>query len=415
VTEPATTRPDPVPESPILHDGFPAVSKKEGVMEEKTWKTYNPRGKYRVIITKDLPGAEWLEILKAAGCRVDVRTSDQPLGIDEIKAGIGHECHGAIGQLNEPWKADLLDAFAGAGGRVYSNYAVGYDNVDVVQATRLEIPVGNTPGVLTEATAELAVALTFAAARRLAEGDRFMREGRFIGWLPSLFVGKLLWRKTVGVIGAGRIGTAYARMMVEGHKMNLLYYSVRPKEGLETAVAAYGDFLTSLGEPPVPCRRAESLEDLLKEADVVSLHASLNESTRHIIDGKSLEFMKEDAILVNTGRGPLMDEAALVEHCRKHPSFTAALDVFEDEPAMKPGLKDLPNVVLAPHVGSGTVWSREAMAVLAASNVAGVLNGFPVWAGSDVSAFLGQGPPEAAPSIVNAEELGLPAFQENES
>lgn len=381
-------------------------------MVEHAWEAFNPEGRHRVIVTKKLPGVGWLEILKDAGCRVDVCTSERPLGIDEIKAGIGRDCHGAIGQLNEPWKADLLSALKRAGGLVYSNYAVGYDNVDLDTATRLNIPVGNTPGVLTEATAELAVALTFAAARRLAEGDRFMREDRFLGWLPSLFVGKLLWNKTIGVIGAGRIGTAYARMMVEGHKMDLVYYSVRPKEGLEGFVASYGNFLASVGERPVTCRRAESVEELLRAADVVSLHASLNESTRHLIDQERLELMKEDAILVNTGRGPLIDEAALVMHCRNHTSFMAALDVFEDEPAMKPGLKDLPNVVLAPHVGSATGWSRKAMAILAASNVAGVLKGLPVWKTPDVSVFLGQSPPEAVPSIVNAEELGLQAFQE---
>ncbi len=381
-------------------------------MGEHIWEVFNPDGRHRVIVTKKLPGTRWLKILEEAGCRVDVCTDERPLGIDEIKAGIGVECHGAIGQLNEPWKTDLLKALVSAGGRVYGNYAVGYDNVDLDTATRLNIPVGNTPGVLTEATAELAVALTFAAARRLVEGDRFMREGRFLGWLPSLFVGKLLCNKTVGVIGAGRIGKAYARMMVEGHKMDLVYYSVRPKEGLERAVASYGSLLASLGEPPVTCRRAGSVEELLTEANVVSLHASLNESTRHIIDQERLELMKEDAVLVNTGRGPLIDEAALVEHCRRHPSFRAALDVFEDEPAMKPGLKDLPNVVLAPHVGSATRWSREAMAILAAANVAGVLKGLPVWRNPDVSIFLGQSSPEAVPSILNAEKLGLPVFEE---
>ncbi len=381
-------------------------------MDDHKWETFNPEGRHRVIVTKKLPGSGWLKILEDAGCRVDVCSDDRPLEIDEIKAGIGGECHGAIGQLNEPWKADLLNALVSAGGRVYSNYAVGYDNVDLSLATRLQIPVGNTPGVLTEATAELAVALTFAAARRLVEGDRFMREGRFLGWLPSLFVGKLLWNRTVGVIGAGRIGTAYARMMVEGHKMNLVYYSVRAKNGLERTVASYGKFLASLGQPPLACRRAESVEELLREADVVSLHASLNESTRHLIDQERLGLMKEDAVLVNTGRGPLIDEAALVEHCRRNPSFMAALDVFEDEPAMKPGLEDLPNVVLAPHVGSGTGWSREAMSILAASNVAGVLHGFPVWRDPDVSVFLGQSPPKAVPSIVNAEDLGLPAYEE---
>jgi glycerate dehydrogenase len=379
-------------------------------MDGGRWETFNPEGRYRIIVTRRLPGARWLEILKNAGCRVDVCVDELPLGPDEIGEAIGERCDGAVGQLNEPWRADLLAALKSAGGRVYGNYAVGYDNVDVAAATRLGIPVGNTPGVLTEATAELAVALTFAAARRLVEGDRFMRAGRFEGWRPSLFLGELLRRKTVGVVGAGRIGTAYARMMVEGHKMNLVYFSRGPKERLERIVASYGDFLASVGESPVTCRRAGSVEDVLREGDVVSLHASLNESTRHLIDRERLGLMKENAVLVNTGRGPLIDEAALVEHCRANPSFTAGLDVFEDEPAMKPGLAELPNVVLSPHVGSATGWSREAMAVLSAFNTAGVLKNLPVWRGHDVSVFLGEKPPRAVPSIVNAGELGLPLF-----
>jgi hydroxypyruvate reductase 1 len=297
-----------------------------------------------------------------------------------------------------------------AGCKAYSNYAVGYNNVDVESATGLGIPVGNTPGVLTETTAEMAVALTFAAARRVVEGDSLMRGGRYKGWLPNMLLGELLQGKTVGVIGAGRIGTAYARMMAEGHKMNVSYYDLYPSQALEERIGAYGSFLKSLGEEPITCRRAETVEELLEEADVVSLHTVLDEATHHLINKERLALMKENAILVNTCRGQVIDEAALVSHCREHPGFRAGLDVFEDEPAMKPGLRDLDNVVLVPHIGSATTWTREGMAILAASNVAGILMGYPVWKKSDISVFLETDPPKAAPSIVNAKELGLPAY-----
>ena len=291
-----------------------------------------------------------------------------------------------------------------------SNYAVGYDNVDVPAATALGIAVGNTPGILTETTAELAVALTFAAARRVVEADRFVSEGRFTGWLPSLFLGKRLWRKTLGVVGAGRIGAAYARMLVEGHKMDLLYFDPRENRQLEGFVAEYGAFLASRGEAPVACRRVARLEDLLSGADVVSLHLALDESTTHVIDAARLAQMKEGAILVNSARGPLIDERALVEHCRRHPSFHAALDVFEHEPRLTLGLVELDNVVTLPHLGSATGWTRRAMATLAAANVIGVLSGWPVSAG-EVTPFLSPEPPRAAPSIVNAAALRLPVLE----
>lgn len=379
-------------------------------MINKMWRTHHASGSRRVVVTKELPGDRWLEILQDADCRVVICTSPDILGPGEIKEAMGDRCDGAIGQLTEPWGEELFKALGSAGGRAYSNYAVGYNNVDVGAATKLGIPVGNTPGVLTEATAEMAVGLTFAAARRVVEGDRLMREGLFRGWLPTLLLGELLWRKTLGVIGAGRIGGAYARMMVHGHKMDLIYYNPHPNKTLEEEVAAYGAFLKSRGEAPVSCRRAESPEEVLREADVVSLHPVLNEGTFHMINARRLALMKENAILINASRGPLIDEEALVAHCRKNPKFRAGLDVYEEEPEMKPGLKELENVVLVPHLGSATIWTRQGMAILAASNVAAILMGYPVWPGQDVASFIGSDPPKAAPSIVNAGALGLPLY-----
>ncbi len=370
-------------------------------------RVINPAGTFRVIVTKPLPGTHWLEVLTAADCRVEIAQDTEILPQSAIIGLIGSQCDGAIGQLTEPWDGTLFAAFKAAGGRAYSNYAVGYNNVDVPAATAVAIPVGNTPGVLTETTAEIAVALTFAASRRIVESDRFLRAGKFTGWLPTLFLGQLFRGKTVGIIGAGRIGAAYARMMVEGHKMNLLYYDLRPNEELEAYVADYSAFLTARGEPALTCRRVETVEALLQAADVVSLHTVLDPSTRHLINRERLALMKPDAILVNTARGPVIDEAALVAHCQSHPDFRVALDVFEHEPAMAPGLTDLDNAVIVPHIASATKWTREGMASLAACNVAAILHGLPVNRDGDVLPFLSGTVPPRAPSIVNAAELNL--------
>jgi hydroxypyruvate reductase 1 len=376
-------------------------------VSEKKWITHNPSGTRRVIVTKELPGGRWLEILTQADCRIEICTATDILTVNEIKAAIGNNCAGAIGQLTEDWGEELFVTLKEAGGKAYSNYAVGFNNVNIPAASRQQMPVGNTPGVLTEATAEMAVALTFAAARRVVESDAFMRGGHYEGWLPGLFLGELLRGKTVGVVGMGRIGSAYGRIMAEGCKMDVIYYDLHQNKPLEDTIASYGGFLQARGEKPVSCRRAGSIEELLREADVVSLHTVLDPSTHHLINAERLALMKGNAILVNTSRGPLIDETALVAHCRKNPGFRAALDVFEDEPAMKPGLKDLKNVVVVPHIASATRWSREGMAVLAASNVAGILMGYPAWPHPDISPFLGKEAPRAAPSIVNAREMGL--------
>ena len=363
------------------------------------------------MVTKQLPGARWLQILTQADCEVAVCASTEILSAEEIGAAIGDRCAGAIGQLTEPWGEALFATLKAAGGRAYSNYAVGYNNVDVEVASKHGICVGNTPGVLTETTAEMAVALTFAAARRVAEADVFMRGGEYRGWLPKLFLGERLTGRTVGVIGAGRIGAAYARMMVEGLKMDLIYFDPYPNQALEEFIAAYSVFLQGRGEGSVRCRRPDSVEEVLQTADVVSLHPALDETTHHLMNAQRFSLMKENAILVNASRGPVVDEVALVEHCRQHPDFRVGLDVFEDEPEMKPGLAELANVVIVPHIASATSWTREGMAILAASNVAAVLSGFAAWGeNQEVEPFLGDDPPKAAPSIVNAEAVGMARY-----
>jgi glycerate dehydrogenase len=371
------------------------------------WQIHNPGGSFRVIVTKQLLGNRWIKILTDAGCRLEVYESEKVLSKHEVKAAMGQRCDGVIGQLADPWDEEMFSALKAAGGKVYSNYGVGYNNVDVVASTSQGICAGNTPGVLTDATAELAVALTFAAARRISEGDAYVRRGQFKGWQLTLLLGELLSRRTVGVVGAGRIGSAYARMMVEGHRMNLIYFGRKRNETLEASVIAFNQYLNRVGEKPVQFRKAETLEELLRESDVVSLHTTLNENTRHLIDARCLTLMKRNAILINVSRGSVVDEEALVEHCRKSPEFRVGLDVYEDEPALKPGLSELSNAVLVPHIGSATRWTREAMSIIAARNVAGILLGYPAWKGESMDEFLGDNPPRAAPSILNAKELGM--------
>ena len=377
-------------------------------MSEKKWRVENLEGSKRVIVTKELPGSRWLEILKVADCRVEICTSPDILSVAEIKAAIGEKCDGAIGQLTEDWGEELFAALKAAGAVAYSNYAVGFNNVDLDAATRNGLPVGNTPGVLTEATAEHCVALAFAAARRIPEADVFMRSGQYQGWLPTLFIGELFWGKTVGVIGMGRIGLSFARMMAGACRMNVAYYDPHCKIPVADYFKALSDFFVSQCEKPITCTCCDSLRELCEISDLISINTILNDETRHLINAEAFSWMKENAIFINAARGPVMDEAALVEHARTHPDFKAGLDVVEDEPAMKPGLAELKNVVVVPHIASATVYSREGMATLAASNVAAMLKGQPAWNKPDISGFLsGDFPPYAA-SVVNAAEVSYP-------
>ncbi|KAG8364416.1 hypothetical protein BUALT_Bualt19G0126500 [Buddleja alternifolia] len=368
-------------------------------------EVYNPNGKYRVISTKSMPGTRWINLLIDQDCRLEICTLKKTiLSVEDIIALIGDKCDGVIGQLTEDWGETLFSALSRAGGKAFSNMAVGYNNVDVNAATKYGVAVGNTPGVLTETTAELAASLSLAAARRIVEADEFMRAGLYDGWLPHLFVGNLLKGQTVGVIGAGRIGSAYARMMVEGFKMNLIYYDLYQS-------TPYGQFLKANGEEPVTWKRASSMEEVLREADLISLHPVLDKTTYHLVNKERLAMMKKEAILINCSRGPVIDEVALVEHLKANPMFRVGLDVFEDEPYMKPGLAEMKNAVVVPHIASASKWTREGMATLAALNVLGKIKGYPIWANpNSVEPFLIENspPPAACPSIVNSKALGLP-------
>lgn len=255
-------------------------------------------------------------------------------------------------QLTDPMPAVLFDAAPHL--RIVANIAVGHDNIDVPAATARGILVSNTPGVLTESTADFTFALLLAAARRVVEADAFVRAGRFCRWQIDLLCGTDVHGKTLGIVGAGRIGAAVARR-ARGFDMRVLYAHPRRVEGVA------GEHV------PLP--------ELLQRSDFVSLHVPLTPATTHLIDAPALRRMPPHAILVNTARGPVVDEAALVAALRERVIAGAALDVFEREPELSAGLTDLDNVVVAPHLGSATVATRTRMCTMAAANVVAFLSG----------------------------------------
>ncbi len=261
--------------------------------------------------------------------------------------------------------AAVMDASPGL--RVIGNCAVGYDNIDLAAATERGIQVSNTPGVLTEATADLAWALLLAAARGLVPADRDVREGAFHGWGPMDYLGQDLCGATLGILGMGRIGQAVARRAL-GFRMRVLYTTRSPWQGSLGSV--------SLPDPDFdPGPHRVPLDTLLRESDFLSIHVPMNPSTQRIIGREELAAMKPTAILINTSRGKVVDEGALVEALRERRIAGAGLDVYEDEPSLAPGLADLDNAVLLPHIGSASVGTRMKMAMTAAENIIQGLQG----------------------------------------
>ena len=308
----------------------------------------------RIAVTRLLPGGA-LDRLRTAG-NVAVHTDDRAPTRDEVVA-LARDADGLLCLLTERIDAALFDATPRL--RVVSNYAVGVDNIDVAEATRRGILVTNTPDVLAEATADLTWALLLAACRRLGEGERLARSGEWRGWAPMQLLGADVYGKTLGIVGLGRIGQAVARRAM-GFGMTILHHTRRPVDAaVERALGA----------------RSVGLEELLRESDIVSLHVPHTAETRHFINGERLRLMKRSAYLVNTARGAVIDEAALVDALRDGIIAGAGLDVYEHEPRLTPGLLTLENVVLAPHLGSATIEARTAMAGLAADNLLAALAG----------------------------------------
>jgi len=353
-----------------------------------------------VVVTRRLPQAAWERLGAQANLALQLWDSDDPIGRSELLR-LAAGAAGILCLLTDRVDDEVMEA-AGPGLRVVSNMAVGYDNIDVAAATRRGVMVTNTPDVLTEATADLTWALILAACRRVGEAARFLRENRWQTWRPLELAGVDVHGATLGVVGAGRIGRAVARR-AGGFSMKVIYHSRRRRADFEAVLpgpaagpvdsrARPGDRTGRPGgatgpagssgpaDDSGPAARSDPfrprLHDLLAEADIVTLHVPLTGETRHLIGERELSLMKPAAVLINTARGPVVDETALARALAERRIFAAGLDVYEREP-LPPGspLRRLPNAVLLPHIGSATVATRTRMAGLAVDNLLEALAG----------------------------------------
>lgn len=310
--------------------------------------------KPKIYVTRLLPkpGMDML----AEVFDVEVNPHDRVVTREELLKGVKGK-DALLSLLTENIDAEVMDAEPNL--KVIANYAVGFNNIDVAAATERGIPVTNTPGVLTDTTADLAFTLLVSTARRIVEADKYMRAGKYQGWAPMLFLGQDIHNKTLGIVGFGRIGQVMAQRAM-GFEMKILYTDAQraPKEIEEKYGAEY-----------------TTLEDLLKRSDFVSLHVPLLESTRHLISDEQFDLMKKTAILINTARGPVVDEKALVRALKAGKIAGAGLDVFEREPEFEPELAELDNVIMVPHIASASVETRTKMATMAAENAIAVIKG----------------------------------------
>lgn len=315
----------------------------------------------KIFITRNIPDSGIIK-LRDKGYEIVINPYDRALTkeelIDVLKKG---GFNAVIALLSDTIDGDVMDA-AGAECKIFANYAVGFDNIDLKAAAERGIIITNTPGVLTNTVAEHAFALLLSVAHRIPESDRFTREGKYHGWEPMLLLGTDIMGSMLGIIGLGGIGTKVGEIASKGFGMNIVYHDIRRNEQFESACGAVFK---------------ENIDDVVQTADFVSLHVPLTPQTRHLMDARRLGLMKRSAYLINTSRGPVIDEAALVEVLRAGTIKGAALDVYENEPALAPGLVELSNVILTPHTASATEGTRQAMSSLAADNVITVLEGKP--------------------------------------
>ena len=311
-----------------------------------------------IYVTRKIPEAG-LALLRAKGYEVDVNPIDAlPTKTDLIEALKKKPYDVVVGLLVDTLDASVFDAAPSL--KLYANYAIGYNNVDIIEAKKRGITVTNAPGDYMDCIAEHTFALILALTTRTVEADDFVRAGKYAGWAPMNFIGTDLKGTILGLVGAGHIGKAVARIAKNGFGMNIIYTDVVRNETIEKEYGAV--FIPEL-------------DVLLPQADVVSLHVPLLDSTRHLINADRLKHMKPGAFLINTSRGPVIDEVALVDALKNHIIAGAGLDVFENEPVLAPGLVGLPNVVLTPHIASASQNARDLMAVTAANNVIDFVEG----------------------------------------
>ena len=312
----------------------------------------------KIFVTRMVSEAG-IKILKDKGYEVIVNHDDRVLTKEELIKNLKDQNYDALFcLLTDKIDDEVMDSF-GAQLKVIANMAVGFDNIDVVEAKKRGIMITNTPGVLTDTVAEHAFTLMLAIAHRIAEADKFTKDLKYQGWAPMLMLGNDLSGKTLGIIGLGRIGSRVAHHAVRGFEMKALYYDINRNEEFEKEFNAV----------------YMSLDDLLKQSDFVSIHVPLLETTHHLINAEKLKLMKPTAYLVNTSRGPVIDEAALAYTLKNKEIRGAALDVFEFEPKITPELLTLDNVILTPHIASATEETRSKMSALAATNIIEALEG----------------------------------------
>lgn len=312
----------------------------------------------KVYITRRIPDVG-IDMLKAKGYEIDINTKDRPLTQKELIKALKKKPYDAVlSLLTDKIDATVFDAAPTV--KIFANYAIGFNNFDTAEAKKRNIFLTNTPGGGAERVAEHTWALILALTCRVVEGDAYMRKGKYKGWDPMLLPGTDLAGKTLGIIGTGRIGGDVAHRAKNGFMMNVAYYDVKRNENLEKEIGA--TFYSTV-------------EEVLKVADVISLHVPLMDSTHHLINGTRLGLMKKTAFLINTSRGPVIDEKALVAALQNKTIGGAGLDVYEDEPKMAKGLHKLSNVVLTPHIASATDKSRHDMGVLSAQNIISALEG----------------------------------------
>ncbi|MEK7208027.1 MAG: D-glycerate dehydrogenase [Patescibacteria group bacterium] len=305
-----------------------------------------------IYITRKIPDVG-LTMLREKGFELDISPKDRPLTKHEmVKALKKKPYDGVLCLLTDTIDGEVFDAAPSA--KIFANYAVGFNNITIDEAKKRGITITNTPGALTEAVAEHTIALMLSLVRRIPEGETYVRKGKFKGWGPELFLGEELSGKTLGILGAGRIGGRVAEIAGKGLGMAVIYYDIKQSEELERTTGAVF--------------RATP-DTVLREADVVSIHVPLLPTTTHLLNAARLRLMKKTAYLINTSRGAVIDEAALVEALKDGMIRAAALDVFENEPKLAEGLTELSNVVLTPHTASATRAARDGMAVLAAENL----------------------------------------------
>ncbi|MBN9387276.1 MAG: D-glycerate dehydrogenase [Chloroflexi bacterium] len=310
----------------------------------------------KAFVSRAIPPAGLQVLDTATGLEIDYNSHDAGLSKADLIARTG-QSEGLLCLLTDTIDAEVLASCPNL--KVISNMAVGYNNIDVAEATRRGILVTNTPGVLTDTTADLTWALLLAVARRIGEGERLVRAGEWHGWGPLQLLGGEVNGKTLGIIGMGRIGQAVARRAL-GFNMKVIYHN---RSGLDPAL-----------ESELKATRV-GLDELIAKSDFVSLHAPYTKETHHLINAEKLARMQPTSYLINTARGPLVDEAALVAALKNNRIAGAALDVYEEEPVLYPGLRELDNAVLAPHLGSATHQTRGEMSRLAATNLVMALSG----------------------------------------